>query len=233
MKKVIYLLFFICFLACEVQDEVDSNGNIWVYTKIISTNADCVNCEVKVVGSDGNAVSGAIVNVVNPANKMVTLKYNNGEYKGFFESLISGEYSFFIKTVNDGKSQTIEKKVVHTVITGKPKVVAISDEMGNSALNGKNLDCTKKINVDWEKTNGTIYIVTVQKDDSIIYSANTSDNYLIIPENTLEIDTNYSISITAQYLEGDPFLYSVDYASQSSYDGTSIYFRTGSNNEET
>lgn len=230
-KRVIYLLFLIL-VSCEVQQDINSDGKIWIYTKILSTDADCVNCQAKVVGYDGNAVSGAIVNVVNPANKMVTLEYNDGEYNGYFDSLISGEYRFFIKTASAGKMQTIEKKIAHTVITEKPKVVTISDESGASALNGENLDCTKKINIGWSEAKGTIYVVSVQNDKGIIYSANTSENYLIIPANTLDIDTSYSVSVTAQYLEGDPFLYSADFVSESTYNGTSVYFRTGSNDEK-
>lgn len=232
MKNLIMLIAALCLFACEVQKESNSAENIWVYTKITSTDLNSVNCKIKIVGNDGNSVSGAIVNAVNPANKTIALEYTNGEYSGYFDALISGEYRFLIKTINDGKVQTIEKTFSHIAITEKPKIITVSDETGVSALNGENLDCSKKINIGWEKTKGTIYIVTIQSNSSTVYSANTTENYLVIPAKTLIEDTNYSVSVTAQYLDGDPFLYFADYTSQSSCKGTSIYFRTGSNNEK-
>lgn len=234
MKKVLTALIILSYLfACEVQKESNSTENIWIYTKIISTDLNSVDCRVKIVGSDGNSVSGAIVNAINPANKTVSLGYNNGEYCGYFDALISGEYRFLIKTVNNGNVQTIEKTLSHTAITEKPKIITISDETGTSALTGGNLDCSKKINIGWEKTKGTIYIVTIQNSGSTVYSANTTENYLVIPAKTLIENTGYSVSVMAQYLEGDPFLYFADYTSQSSCVGASVYFRTGSDNEET
>lgn len=232
-KTLITIIVLLCLFACEVPKESSSAENTWIYTKIISTDLNSVNCRVKIVGSDGNSVSGAIVNAVNPANKTISLEYNNGEYCGYFDALISGEYRFLIKTINNGSVQTIEKTFSHTAITEKPKIITISDETGVSALTGGNLDCSKKINIGWEKTKGTIYVVAIQNNGSTIYSANTAENYLVIPANTLLEDTSYSVSVTAQYLEGDPFLYFADYTSQSSCVGTSVYFRTGSSNEET
>lgn len=232
-KTLITIIVLLCLFACEVPKEPNSTENIWIYTKIISTDLNSVDCRIKIVSSDGNSVSGAIVNAVNPANKTISLEYSNGEYCGYFDALISGKYRFLIKTINNGEVQTIEKTFSHTAITEKPKIISISDETGVSALTGGNLDCSKKINIGWEKTKGTIYIVTIQNNGSTVYSANTAENYLVIPINTLVEDTSYSVSVTAQYLEGDPFLYFADYTSQSSCVGTSIYFRTGSSNEET
>lgn len=233
MKKILTaLIILLCLFACEVQKELNSTENIWIYAKIISADLNSVNCTIKIVGNDGNSVSGAIVNAVNPANKTISLEYNNGEYRGYFDALISGEYRFLIKTINNGNIQTIEKTVSHTAITEKPKIITISDETGISALTGGNLDYSKKITVGWEKTKGTIYVVTIQNNGLTVYSANTTENYLVIPAKTLIENTSYSVSVTAQYLEGDPFLYFSDYTSQSSCVGTNVYFRTGSNSEE-
>lgn len=151
MKKILTaLIILLCLFACEVQKELNSTENIWIYAKIISADLNSVNCTIKIVGNDGNSVSGAIVNAVNPANKTISLEYNNGEYRGYFDALISGEYRFLIKTINNGNIQTIEKTVSHTAITEKPKIITISDETGISALTGGNLDYSKKITVGGE-----------------------------------------------------------------------------------
>lgn len=64
MKNLIMLIAALCLFACEVQKESNSAENIWVYTKITSTDLNSVNCKIKIVGNDGNSVSGAIVNAV-------------------------------------------------------------------------------------------------------------------------------------------------------------------------
>lgn len=144
MKKILTaLIILLCLFACEVQKELNSTENIWIYAKIISADLNSVNCTIKIVGNDGNSVSGAIVNAVNPANKTISLEYNNGEYRGYFDALISGEYRFLIKTINNGNIQTIEKTVSHTAITEKPKIITISDETGWEGLGnafGENAD---------------------------------------------------------------------------------------------
>lgn len=61
MKKILTaLIILLCLFACEVQKELNSTENIWIYAKIISADLNSVNCTIKIVGNDGNSVSGAI-----------------------------------------------------------------------------------------------------------------------------------------------------------------------------
>lgn len=224
-KCFLFLLMVYLLFSCNIEPKT-AGSLLHIYTKLLSRDGDGVRCQVKVIGYDGNAISGAVVTALNPAKKTLELNYEEGDYRGIFETPLSGEYYIFIKAVSDGEVQRIEKTISHVAITEKPKIETLADASGTSALTGGSLDGDLDITVGWNKVKSTVYCLTVNYDGFPVYSVNSKNAFGTIPAGTLSPNKNYSVSVTAQYLEGDPFLLDQDFASQSLYSGSSVFFRT-------
>ncbi len=229
MKINVYFVLFIIIVSCVTEPEEEAlKSKFDLYTKIKSVNGQSVNINVFISGADGNQITGAIVNAMNP-NKSTILLYHSmsdGCYQGTFNSLISGKYTFKIRSTISSLDN-VEFNIDHKVINKKVNVLTFSDISGNSVLIGEKIDASSDITCSWDYSeNVNVYSVNFYNDNKLVYSQVTEKNFIVILPNSLSPGLSYALKINSQYLSGDPFFQTDDYSSESLFDGSYIYFGT-------
>jgi hypothetical protein len=219
------------FSRCEQpqpQIIVESNPESKLREPRISLNSasgGMVEFTVQLEAGNGNAVTGANVIVRDIINRTQVLRFNaeNHCYTGTMENL-PGVVMYTVEI----NSAIIDKKISVNVpciqFAAKPVINILRDEDGNSVLSGDNLNGAKTIQAAWTSCGeGAVYQVSIRTSLVSVYAKTTEDLTISIPENTLSA-ANYTISIQAQKIYGDPLYHDMNYCSVSSISSTDIGF---------
>lgn len=229
LLTAVLLFTLLIITACESVDKKDPYPPK-IITSIISSEANSVEIAVKIIGNDGNIINGATVNAINPANNMIILDFNNGVYRNYFDSLISGDY--VIKAIIYYRNETtlLSRTYKHEIIIDKPEINNITDGTGKSSKIGEPLNHTSPIAVNWTDIPNVIYTFSILHDNQVIYMQNEKTSSILIPANSLDPDKSYYAYIYAEYINGDPFYLKSDFLSISKRTGNLFFFRTSHEN---
>lgn len=168
------------------------------------------------------SIDAARVTVESPASEVLLLPYNGTEarYSGSFSSLVSGDY--VVRAVSNAGS--ISLSIPHSALTSKPELTSIVDGNGNSAFFADILNGSSAISIGWEAVAGcSVYRMELVTDGTVAEVFTTDATGCVVEADTFS-SGEYSASVVAQYLAGDPFLTSDPYYSVSSERSASVYF---------
>lgn len=213
MKKLCVIsLVLLIFTACSQYTPSVAS----LTASIISSYDNPVVIRVFMEGNDGNYITGARVHITNPGGQLESAGFttNEGCYKGYFEELLSGEYT--ITVYSPLLPQTETMVIQHTIPEGSPFITQLSDEGGNNALLGNPLNGNSNVSVRWDPvTGGGIYVVSLKRGVNPVWTQSLSECALTIPSLTMADNGSYTLSITSQCITGDPFLIEEPYYSVS------------------
>jgi hypothetical protein len=175
-----------------------------------------VKAAVTVEGPDGNALSGAIVNIRDNRNIITPLNYETAAcaYTGTMEEY-EGSTAYSIEVSSVTLSTPLKITVPYTAITETPNVTVFQDACGNSVLNGQSLLASQPIQIGWTSCGGdTTCQITIKTAIKRFYSVSTTASVITIPANTLP-PGSYFLETTVQKIHGDIYFNTAPYYSMS------------------
>ncbi len=225
MKKgFIFIIVLIILTSCKFDKEEE---NFKIRVSAISENSSDITFKVYPENAQGNIVSGAVVTVTDSLNivHLLPFSFSNQVYSETIENTSNSEFT--IQVASNCISQRRTIKIPHQTLTQKPSISIFNDSDGNSALSGKELKSNQEIQLAWNNLGENIvYNVSIKSTLKTVFTKSTEVPFIIIPENTLESNKNYTVFIKAQKINGDPFFLKYDYYSVSSITSSGITFFT-------
>lgn len=218
------MLISILFISCQL---FQSGTVPSVFITIESGNSGFVDVRVFIEGLDGNSITGAIVTAVNPVNESVLLKYSteNTCYTGSFSSAASGDYAISVNSVLFPDNHIVI--VPHNIISTQPEITALADSAGANVFMGEAIDPALDIFCSAEiQENASVYTFQVKNGVELVWAVNSEDEKCVIPAGTLGSVNGLAITVTAQYVSGDPLLQENNFYSVSTLQGSALYFST-------
>lgn len=212
-------------LSCTYNTSTLPSASLRIRTIMESSGNTDVGVQVFLENSDGNAVSGALVQVRTATNTITRLPFDPQKncYTAPVPSSQEDQIHISVSSALLEGEQTFN--IPHVQIQTTPTVSVLQDALGNSMLNGQNLNSAEEIQVGWDSVlDGAIYIVTAKTALDTLYSVSTESTQIIIPANTLEAGQNCFVQIEAQKIFGDPLFKTVDYYSVSVQSGANMGF---------
>jgi hypothetical protein len=212
-------LFFL--LSCTTEKE-----KLDVRVTATSNSDGFIEFRVYPENEFGNIVTGASVSVREMNNAVTYLDFSNNNqcYLGFVESS-DKEFTVRVKSILFDKTQ--EYKIPHYSFTEKPVILQFSDSTGNNVLSGDILNSSKEIQVSWKNLGeNVVYSVNIKTSLNNVYSSSTEARTVNIPPNTLNQNSTYFITLTAQRIFGDVDFEKEKYYSVSKTSGSSVAFYT-------
>lgn len=222
---LVFALLPFLLLSCTYNTYPDSSGSLRIHSTAESSGNADVGVQVFLENYEGNAVSGALVQVRTDTNNIERLLFD--PQKNCYAASVpaSQEGQIYISV----RSALLETEQIftipHTQIQTNPDVTLLQDALGNSVLNGQGLNPTEEIQVGWNPVlDGAVYIATVKTALDPLYSVSTESTQVIIPANTLLANQNCFVQIEAQKIFGDPLFKTTDYYSVSAQSGANMGF---------
>ena len=222
----IVLLVGLVFCACSGTDVVPcASPTVRIVIETLTGQAS--NAKVYVEASDGNLLTGARVVIHNSsfAASLMDFSFTEGAYTSTIPPSSDGKYTVTVQ------SSVLEEKftqtVVHYILTESPQITLLQDELANSALSGATLEVGKNVNIEWSASPyATVYQVRIRKDGTEVLVQTVSGTSVSIAPSDISLAGAYTVSITAQFVEGDPLLENSNYYSFSEKVASSVLFLT-------
>lgn len=196
-----------------------------VRSTLISTGANQVSVSVSVEGPDGNALTGALVQIKDSSNCVNNLGFNSESYvyKGNAAILPDGVFRISITSIL--MSSVYSRDILHTPIVEKPQIIEFRDVSGSSVLSGGTMHNNEVIQISWNSmANDIQYIVSCRTPTSVCYTLTTNTSTMQIPANTFTPGRNFYLEIKAQRILGDPMFQKADYCSVANSGVTNVNF---------
>lgn len=225
---LVCVLLCVLLLSCTYdtyETYTTAPSGLHIRTIVESSGNSDVEVQVFLENSDGNAVSGALVQVRTAVNNVTRLPFDTEKncYTAFVPPSQEGQIHINVRSALLGSEQAFS--IPHTEIQKTPAVTVLQDALGNSMLNGQKLNAREEIQVGWDSVlDGAIYLVRVKTALDPLYSVSTESTQVIIPANTLEAGQNYFVQIEAQKIFGDPLFATAGYYSVSIQSGSNMGF---------
>jgi hypothetical protein len=191
-------------------------NEVHVRTRIESSGTASATISVYVEGSDGNAVTGAVVQVLDSINSVMSLPFDSQScaYAGSRSVPADGRFKIRVQSVllKSDYSRTIP----HTLLDSKPQLSDFRDASGNSVLEGKALHVNEPWHLGWQSLGqGVVYSITFRTATKVFYSVSTEACSITVPAGTLGAGSTWYVEIQAQRIIGDPDYKDFDYCSSS------------------
>lgn len=218
-----YLLFIVILSSCKQNEE---SPQIQLRASLLSSGGGVISASVYPENCEtGNIVTGAVVLVYNSANEVTELPFDNDSQcytETLSDTLTNDTYTV---VVDSSLCDEMTMTVPHVQLQEKPVVSVFEDSDGNSVLEGTDVDSTLPLQIAWNSLgDDVVYKVTVQSSLSTVFIKSTQTANVVVPASTLEEGGSYYLSITAQYIQGDPYFKTESYYSASSIKSAGVSF---------
>jgi hypothetical protein len=201
--------------------------NFKIRASAVSDNTGYITFKVYPENSQGNIVSGAVVTVTDASNVIHLLDFSSSNqfYTKTIEGITNSEYTIQVSSNCITNRHTMI--IPHTLLTEKPAVSVLNDSDSNSALSGKELQSNQEIQLAWNNLGvDLVYNVSIKSTLKTVFSKSTQVPFIMIPADSLEKNSNYTLYINAQKIYGDPYFINADYYSVSSITSSGLSFFT-------
>jgi hypothetical protein len=171
-----------------------------------------IKVTVVVEGSDGNALSGAVVTITDRHNSLLPLTYESSScsYTGILDEL-EGETEYIIEVASITLDTPVKLTVPYTSLSASPRATVFQDALGNSVLNGQSLLASQPIQIGWSLCgDDVVYQVTIKTALKTLYAVSTTAGTVTVPANILSAGS-YMLEITAQKIHGDMYFKTAPY----------------------
>lgn len=218
------LMAIMLLTACQSSQQRKQNS---LRSRIyVSHNNSLLFFQVTLEGSDGNAVSAALVSMTDPAGALAFLAFNTTKQRyEYTRPLVAGKYHVSIDSIL--KKEKITIPVVS--ISKPPKLLIVRDALGNDAITFKKLKASQTIEVTWQASpEVTKYLLELTQAGKVVYSLETTEASHIIPAGTLEgSDTGIftNLLVTANSQQGDILYQSAPFFSVANVDSGNFSFQ--------
>jgi hypothetical protein len=182
-----------------------------------SSGSGSIKAQVFVEGSDGNALSGAVVIVKEDNNSLLQLLYETStcSYSGVLEEK-TGRTNYIIEAASILSGGIISLKVPYTKLAAAPNVTIFQDADGNSVLKGQHLSGRQSIQIGWDDCGeNVVYVLIIRTSLKTIYTVTSNACTVTVPPDTIPAGA-YLLEISAQKIHGDVYFRSFPYYSVSS-----------------
>ena len=190
----------------------------------LETGGIYFSARVFLEGPEGQAVTGAIVYVVSPSNAVTLLEYDytRGCFAGTPGTPQNGVYSFVV----DSRAYGItERQVPFSTLDGSPSITAFSGSDGANVLSGSSIAAGTSASIDWNGVAGaTVYRIELEKVSGTVIQYSTESTTLLLGPEVFSNTGNYAVSVTAQYIAGDPLFRDDDFYAANQKEGSTLYF---------
>jgi hypothetical protein len=224
MKRLWALLALAVFIAsCDTTAQMELQPRMRV--EVSSPSSGSMQFTAFLEGPDGNALTGAVVLVREPSNRIIPLRFDaeSCSYTASAEAL-SGAVTYVFEAQTILSDKLLCLNVPYTGLTQKPAVTVFRDDTGNSVLSGQNLDSTEPIQIAWTLTGeDAAYIISIKAALQTVYTVSTAAGTVIIPQGSFSPGT-YTLEIIAQKIFGDPYFREYSYYSISSINSVALNF---------
>ena len=203
-------------IACANAAQETPRPEPRVRAALKSTGTGAVKAAVTVEGPDGNALSGAIVNIRDNRNIITPLNYETAAcaYSGTMEEY-EGSTVYTIEVSSVTLSKPLKITAPYTALSETPKVTVFQDAGGNSVLNGQSLLSGQPVQIGWTfRRDDTTCQITIKTALKKIYSVTTNAAVITIPANTLPPGSCF-LEINVQKIHGDMYFNTAPYYSIS------------------
>ena len=215
-------------LAGCVQGSTDEDGTgqdsgISCWASLEETSLNQVHLSVLLENASGNVPTGARVLLKTPANELswVYFSSSSNRYESTLSSFVSGDYEISVHSASGNTTLTIPM----VRLSGTPDITTLQDATGVAAGTGQKLNASSEISAEWQTIEGaSVYKGTITCGVVTSYTFSSLTNSILIPADTLQAGKTYSISIEAQYLNGDPYLMERQYYAFSYSKSPDYYF---------
>ena len=216
-KKIWGIVLPLIFISSCGKYPSESQVRVRVLASQTSSN---LSFNVVAEGSSGMSLNGAYVSIKTPENTLLPLTWSNNAQAYTYSTSgasLSGTYRVRVDSQIGGVKE-IEVPII--ALRGNPEIIDITDGLGKSTKNYEKLQASTPILISWSEVDGASkYLLSLSQNGSLIKTYTSTSNTLIIPENTLTVNTNLSqslsISIIASSQVGDPFYQTNSYLSTS------------------
>lgn len=217
------MCFVIFFSSCDLK-QTDVSTTIVVRSVLESLSSGNLNSKVYLEGSDGQAVNGALVYILTPANEinLLDFDYSIGCYTTTLGASQSGVYSI---TIESRAYDTVTQNIEYVSLGSQLNFTAIQDEIGADALKGDNIGLNRKIYISWDDVEtASAFSIILTKPDGSSYTVSVTENSTLIDAEEISEEGNYSVYVNAQYISGDPFFEDSDYYAVNELKSSTFYF---------
>ena len=217
--KNILITALLTLLSCSTTPSLPAVNRIRV--SLSAEAGHPLNAAVYEEGKDGNAVTGSLVQVLDPGGSTTLLSFStaSGAYTGNPPAL-DGKYKVVVNSLAYGIKTNV---LTYHPLSRQPEVLDISGSDGASAMTGAALSKSNTIAVSWNPvTQATVYQMRVIQSGSLVFQGTTSNTTYIIPAGTLSTGS-LTLSIRAQYIGGDALFNSTNWYALSWCDSDSVF----------
>jgi len=222
-NKRIFSSFCLVFLFITIilnngckNDTSDIQIQLRVRASFRSGGTDTIQAKVFVEGTDGNAVSAAVVTVRDSLNTVTQLEYNLSahSYNGTLEEP-QGNTNYIVEVSTVLSGNIIMLTVPFSKLANAPIVTVFQDASGNSVLHGQSLISAQPIQIGWaDSGEGAVYHVSLRTMLRTVYAVSTEARTVTLPPNTVP-SGSYLLEISAQKTHGDIYFRTAPYSSTS------------------
>ncbi|MDY4610807.1 MAG: hypothetical protein SPD11_09380 [Sphaerochaetaceae bacterium] len=217
---VISFLTLLLFCGCERRQAVRIRTTVES-----SASSSMATASVYLEGSDGNALTGAVVLVTTMDNIVTKLDFDTAMYCYRTKTLpLSETQGYRFSVQSNANRKTISYTIPHRFLSTAPAVTLFEDSAGHSVLSGTSLDSAATVQIAWSPSaNDCVYQISIKDAVQTLYSTSTAGTSVQIPAETLA-NGSYYLEILAQSLFGDPTFQNEDYYSASSCSSSKVRF---------
>ena len=200
MRRIFLMFLFLLGLAsCHPNT---SEGRVRVQALVDKTE---LNLTVVLEGDRGQSLSGALVQVKDPAGALHLMSYDSRTSAFEHRSqAIHGVYEVIVDSVV--LSRRIQNLPV-TILAPQPDILSVSDGLGHRAEDFEKLEVSSPIHVEWQATEGAgHYLLELSQTNTPLLSITTTNTHYTIPANTLsatQTGSYASLQVTANHQIGD------------------------------
>jgi predicted component of type VI protein secretion system len=179
-------------------------------------------------GSDGQALSGALVTVTDPSGAVQLVPYDSRRAAYVLTTPVrAGAHAV---SVDSRAVSALPVTVPVLALTPRPDVLGAQDALGRDTRDLARLSAAQTIRLNWQPTVGAArYLVEARQFGRTVATVQTSDAQVLLPANTFraENDTTGSpatVVVTATTQSGDLTFRTAPYFSVTSVTGRSLTF---------
>ena len=174
----------------------------------------------------GIIANGASVSVVDEYNTVTFLDFSN-EYQCFKGSVEATSSKYKVKVRSSLLNEIAQYDIPNSCISKKISLLKFEDSAGDSVLSGDFIDGNLAILLAWNKiADDLVYTINIKTSVANVFSKSTENTNFIIPNDVLEPNKLYFLTMTAQKIWGDPEFEEKNFYSVSKSSVYSLSFYT-------
>lgn len=227
MNRIIILLA--CILVSCSLAPVPENPQPKIRFRLERNHNEQTRARLLMEGADGNMITGSTVLLTTSDNvvHILDFSYNEGCYTGSVPPSSFGEYK--VEVISNLLEERLIQKVEFHTLSSVPAIENLVDLSGRRALSGETLDLSQEITVSWKEVPGaTVYQISLYREGKEVLLLSSDKNSVTLHPGTLSDTGTYSVTISAQYISGDPLFSQYNYYCFSEVKSPSLIFHGNS-----